>query len=410
MPCGIDFGERFDAMRCASNVMKPDKIFLISPREPSGATWLINCFLELGIKTSRETIGEMWIPVAGGGYVLNPVENHLKKWLPMLSRQEVFHFRDDIEVVWAHHWPRKYHAGHRIVYFVRDPRDALFSRYRRESPDLSFQEFLNFPDPKTLLDKASNWCLFNELWLSQPNIRAFHFEDYKQDARRTLEAVLGFLGLCVGELALLGALEASTFEKAAEAEKAYRAQHPDDVQLINRASKVGNWRASDDAASIAAISDRASGLLARFGYDAGSGSRGGYICFPQAQVLRFFRQLSVDDATWRYLYEAQQGATQTAEQVQRLLAFMRTLNDGLLRRSGLSHYEIHTLLCSLEEFAAAFPGASLAHLEWPRHHRLVRLWWRLSDFSRARGFKLPAWGQRRLSQVRGRFRNRMLRT
>ncbi len=397
-------------MKCESDGMKPIKIFLISPREPSGATWLINCFLELGIKTSRETLGDMWMPIAGGGYVLNPVENHLKKWLPILARQEVFHFPRNIEVQWAHHWPKRQHAGHRIVYFVRDPRDALFSRYRRESPDLSFQEFLDFPDPQTLLDKASNWCLFNELWLSQPDIRAFRFEDYKQDARRTLEAVLGFIDLHVDEPALLRALDASTFEKAADAEKKYRAENPDDLQLINRASQVGNWRASDDAASIAAIADRASALLARFGYDAGSGGEGSYGCLPQAQVLRLFRQLTVDDTTWRYLREAPRAAAQAALQVQRLQAFMRELDDTLLRRSGLSHHEIHTLLCSLEEFTAAFPKASLAHLDWPKQHRLARLWWRLSDFSRDCGFRLPVWGQHGLSRLRGQFRNRILKT
>ncbi len=389
--------------------MKPVKIYLISPREPSGATWLINCFLELGIKTYRETLGEMWMPAAGGGHVLNPVENHLRKWLPMLSRQKVFHFRPDIEVEWAHHWPQRQHAGHRIVYFVRDPRDALFSRYRRESPDLSFQEFLDFPDPRTLLDKATNWCLFNEAWLSQPDIRAFRFEDYKQDARRTLEDVLGYLGLRVDEPALLGALEASTFEKAAEAEKRYRAENPEDVQLINRASQVGNWRASDDAASIAGIADKAAALLARFGYEAQPGEAG-YGGLPQAEVLGFFRRLTVDDAFWRRLREAPRAQAMAEGQVQRLHDFMRSLDDTLLRRSGLSHHEIHTLLCSLDEFAAACPGARLAHLDWPRQHRLARLWWRWADFSRARGFRLPAWARRGFWRLRGQFRNRMLKT
>jgi hypothetical protein len=388
--------------------VKPVKIYLISPREPSGATWLINCFLELGIKTYRETLGEMWMPIAGGGHVLNPVENHLKKWLPMLSRQQVFHFRRDIEVEWAHHWPHRQHAGHRIVYFVRDPRDALFSRYRRESPDLSFQEFLDFPDPQTLLDKASNWCLYNELWLSQPDIRAFRFEDYKQDARRTLEEVLGYLDMRVDEFALLSALDASAFEKAAEAEKKYRAENPDDVQLINRASQVDNWRVSDDAASNAAIADKAAALLARFGYDAGAGDRAGYSCLPQAEVLRFFRRLAVDDATWRRLREAAPTRALAAGGKQLLLEFMRTLDDALLRRSGLSHHESHTLLRSLDEFAAACPGASLANLDWPRKHRMARLWWRLADFSRSHGLRLPAWVRRGFWRLRGQFRNRIL--
>lgn len=389
--------------------MKPVKIFLISPREPSGATWLINCFLELGIKTYRETLGEMWYPAPGGGHMLNPVENHLKKWLPILSGRETFHFRDDIEVEWAHHWPARRHAGHKIVYFVRDPRDALFSRYRRESPGMSFQEFLEFPDPHTLLDKIDNWCLFSELWMSQPDVRHFRFEDYKQDARRTLEDVLDFLGLHVDEPALLAALEGSTFEKAAQAEKKYREANPADEQLINRASQVGNWRASDEAACIADIAGKAASLLSRFGYEPGAAdARGVYL--PQAEVLGFYRRLAVSDTFWRSLHDVQDASQRATGQAARLMQFMQTLNDDLLRRSGLTHYEIHILLQSLDEFSATYPGIDLEHLQWPHQHRAARLWWHVVDFSQTYNIRLPAWLRVYLWRLRGHFKNRMLKT
>src|SRR4051794_22826257 len=69
--------------------MEPDDrrvipILLASPREPSGVSWLINCFLELGIKVSLkptiERIGAaptegveasgMWVAEAGGRWRL----------------------------------------------------------------------------------------------------------------------------------------------------------------------------------------------------------------------------------------------------------------------------------------------------------------------------------------------------
>lgn len=386
--------------------MKPVKIYLISPREPSGATWLINCFLELGVKTYRETLGEMWTPARGGGHVLNPVENHLKKWLPILSTREKFDFRGDIEVEWAHQWPTSRHAGHRIIYFVRDPRDAIFSRYRRESPDMSFEEFLDFPDPYTLHDKIDTWSMFNELWLRQPDIRAFRFEDYKSDARKTLEAILDYVGLKVAEPELARALENSTFEKAALAEKKYREGNPEDAQLINRASLVGGWKVSDDAACVARIARQTAGLLAHFGYESGrAAERGSYL--PQAAVLGFYRQLAVEPDFWRDAGTGENRGRQS-ESANRLLHFMGTLDDDRLRRSGLSPYEIHVLLRSLDEFAAGVGARQRPGLAWTREHRTARLWWRCVDYMNKHNIQTPGWFRVWMWRLRGVLKNLML--
>lgn len=385
---------------------KPVKIYLISPREPSGATWLINCFLELGLKTYRETLGDMWVPARGGGYTLNPVENHLKKWLPILSARETFDFRDDIEVEWAHQWPTRRHAGHRIIYFVRDPRDAIFSRYRRESPDLSFEEFLDFPDPQTLHDKIDTWSMFNELWLQQPDVRAFRFEDYKSDARKTLEAILAYVGLRVNEAVLTQALENSTFEKAAHAEKKYREDNPQDAQLINRASQVGGWKVSDDAACIARITRQTAGLLERLGYEADQAvARNSYQ--PQAAVLGFYRQLTAPADFW-WGGRAGDATGGLSESTDRLLRFVGTLDDDRLRRSGLAPYEIHVLLRSLDEFAAGVGARKPLGLTWTQEHRMARLWWRCVDGMRRHNIQMPGWLRVWMWRLRGVFKNLMV--
>ncbi len=390
----------------SSIALKPVKIYLISPREPSGATWLINCLLELGVKTYRETLGDMWMPTRGGGYTLNLVENHLKKWLPILSARETFDFRDDIEVEWAHQWPTRRHARHRIIYFVRDPRDAIFSRYRRESPDMSFEEFLDFPDPHTLHDKIDTWSMFNELWLRQPDIRSFRFEDYKSDARKTLEAILDYAGLRVTEPELTLALENSTFEKAALAEKKYREDNPEDAQLINRASQVGGWKVSDDAACISRIARQTAGLLAHFGYESGhAAERISYL--PQAAVLGFYRQLAVAPDFW-------QGArtgddpSRLGEPAARLVRFMDALDDDRLRRSGLAPYEIHVLLRSVDEFAAGVGARRRPGLAWTQEHRLARLWWRCVDYMKRHNIQTPGWFRVWTWRLRGVFKNLML--
>jgi hypothetical protein len=217
------------------------KIYLVSPREPSGATWLINCLLELGIKTYRYSPQGMWRQ-EGGQWVLNPHERILRKWLPALTDHASFQFREDVEVQWTHEWFGDTHAESEVLYFVRDPRDALYSRYKREAPDLSYREFVAFPDVRTLLDKVSNWWLFNRIWLTHPKLRVFRFEDYKTDAQHTLTSVLESLGLASDATSVSRSVEASTFERAAIAERAYRLEHPEDDQIINRAGSSMGWQ------------------------------------------------------------------------------------------------------------------------------------------------------------------------
>ena len=52
-------------------------VYLIGPREPSGLSWLYNCFLCLGIKVHTvgpRNGGHMW-QLEGDRYILNPVDD-----------------------------------------------------------------------------------------------------------------------------------------------------------------------------------------------------------------------------------------------------------------------------------------------------------------------------------------------
>lgn len=225
--------------------MSSKKIYLISPREPSGATWLINCFLELGIKTYRSAQNnkEMWINNKSH-CVLSNHEEILKKWLPALWSHQKFKFCDDIEVEWSHTWPTKKHDNYKVLFFTRDPRDSLFSRYKREKPSQTFEEFISFPDINSLLDKTHNWRLFSQAWMQHPNIKIFRFEDYKKDSKTLLMSILNFLELIYSDVDVSHAISASTFQMAVVAEDKYRNLHPEDQELINRSGKAGEWKQS----------------------------------------------------------------------------------------------------------------------------------------------------------------------
>lgn len=363
------------------------KIYLISPREPCGATWLINCLLVLGIKTYRRTVGDdMWLP-RGGEWTLNPLEEQLKKWLPALSEAPQLRFRDDLEVEWAHIWPTGSTANARIIYFIRDPRDALFSRYRREAPDASFGQFLAFPDTRTLLDKVENWNLFNEVWLAQPDLAIVRFEDYKQDALATLRSAVAMLGLAVSESALTDAVTRSGFERAAAAEKRYREEHPEDTQVINRASQVGSWQDPSLAAEAADIADRCGALMARFGYlPAPARAAPPRSYRPQSDALRFFRILRVPAGFWERPDDgngqARLGAT---------AALSSSLDAAELEKYRLPDYERWQLLGALREFARSVGARLGPQLEAMQANpsTVPNLGWRINEFLALHALWIP---------------------
>ena len=244
------------------------RIILASPREPSGASWLINCFLLLNIKTFRIEDKRMWRK-QGAKYYLQPQEFKLKKWLPALSENSSFSFLDDIEVQWTHDWPRGEHLERKVIFFVRDPRDALFSRYKRENSDLNYEEFIEFPDTVTLLDKITNWKLFCLSWLEHPNISIARFEDYNEDPFGTLKRILDFVNISVPEERIRFAVEGSSFERASEAERQFAEDTQRKPLLVNRGGMVGEWRNLPENGSInERITERTLGLLNDFGYPA----------------------------------------------------------------------------------------------------------------------------------------------
>jgi hypothetical protein len=366
--------------------MQKKKIFLISPREPCGASWLINCLLVLGIKTYRSTVeGEMWIK-DGGRFFLNPHEMALKKWLPVLSEVETFRFREGVEVEWAHIWPTRFTAGAKVVYFIRDPRDALFSRYRRESPDVTFREFLDFPDSQTLLDKVDTWCLFNEAWLQQQDLLICRFEDYRLDARATLQAVLDGIGVVADPAAIDEAVLRSGYERAAAAEKRYRAANPWDTQIINRASQVGSWKDPSLRSEMADITERCRYLLTRFGYAAGGVTISFPSYRPNSNLLGFYRNLSVPSSFWDRPADGR-------EKHRVLTVFDLSIDVSVetFDKYRLETYERWQLLNALEEFISA-----TSSLQYKRIGRikvqsgaLPRSLWNLAQYLSNRRIRIP---------------------
>lgn len=327
--------------------MASRRVYLPSPREPSGATWLINCLLELGIRTFRYSADGMWRR-EGGRWLLNPHERLLRKWLPALSDHESFDFRSDIEVQWMHEWRSAKYADSQIIYFVRDPRDAMYSRYKREGSQLSFAEFVAFPDVSTLLDKVVNWKLFNEGWLSHPRLTVVRFEDYKADAERTLRQVLHAMDLDYGPSDIGRAVRNSTYDRAAAAERTYRAEHPDDIQIVNRSGRAMEWQTGKiDRNVVARIESLCSELLERLGYPSPALGHHAISLKRHLPHLRFFGQVVLDRAAIE-----RDDDPDAHDAFRHTIDFAIALNPDLLTRASLPTHELAQLKASLGEYLA----------------------------------------------------------
>ncbi len=265
---------------------------------------------------------------------------------PILSRKSFFRFREDIEVQWTHEWPIKAYRSFPVIYFIRDPRDSMHSRFKRESPDLSFSEFLSIPDAETLLHKIDNWVLFNRYWLQRKNLKVFRFEDYKQNASDTLASVLKYIGLKTEEEDFKNALFESTSDKARESESEYRKKNKEDREIINRSGTVSEWKKitdESDRQAILAIEAGSASLLKYFGYEFPVSSRQNDEApyYPNVSMLPFFRQLEFSPKS--ILKDGSQDLSTT----EYLSSFAARMSKEWIDRSGISLSETGVLLNSL---------------------------------------------------------------
>jgi len=133
---------------------------IISPLAPNGVGFLLNILLELNIMVFRGTKPNqgptdqgpptMWRRVGRKYYIKDEFQyENIKMHISSIRNNFGYVFEPDVEVHWDHPISLNDYQERSLIVFVRDPRDALFSLYRREktaeriSGDLDFKGFLN---------------------------------------------------------------------------------------------------------------------------------------------------------------------------------------------------------------------------------------------------------------------------
>lgn len=230
-----------------------EHVQIVSAPFPSGVTWLINVLLELNLRVTSH--GAFW-KATPQGYIMEPPQayQNLLWHLPILHKKRFFHFENSLEIFWEHRFDFCQYPQRKTILFVRDPRDAVYSYFRRlvygvpekyqdttecylrflTTPDVwpaHFPGMLDFSPPNTI----AYFYLFWLKYVPQEQLKIIRFEDTKKDPLGQLKEVLNFLNLSFDQKDLENALESSDIKQAQKITK----EMSEKTKIRNLSSRAG---------------------------------------------------------------------------------------------------------------------------------------------------------------------------
>ncbi len=202
---------------------------IVSPELPAGSAWLVNCLLELNVAVWQPwdvAINGEWQRISANRYGYLKPNQQWHQTLPALKQGRVFDFQADLSGRASHRWASLTASNKRLILFVRDPRDLLFSQWRRNQFNVagfsdSFEQFLQSNYHHYPINQVDFLRLFLKLWQIESekfNHVLIRFEDYKTNPDATLKKVLRFLQVERTDEQVELALSASDFSVVKQTE------------------------------------------------------------------------------------------------------------------------------------------------------------------------------------------------
>lgn len=245
-----------------------EHVIILASYPNSGVSWLQNCFLEADIRFDG-------IPNSFFRFKQPHDELHdeyeltgnvgAKVYLPALTFKEKFNFYHQWMIWGVDHFIPSYNQAleHKIVIMVRDPRDALLSRYYHAATDQDFEDYAKF--------YAGSWISYHQACINLPNTLFIKFEDAKQNPQAIFKKVLDFCNIPIANHVVETAIANSTSEKARAAEQIYIANTPEEHRhfqvIFNRSGKAKQYESlTEEANAFAYIKEVNKSLMERFDY------------------------------------------------------------------------------------------------------------------------------------------------
>ena len=251
---------------------------VVSPPFACGVTWLINALLHLDIRATNTGFEPgHWVQEDRASVIGERALSHLKWHLPILHARQSFVFRENIDVTWEHRLDFAQRGPVPTILFVRDPRDAVHSLYRRNrAHEIDFESYLKtedtWPDhfPGLFhLPPLETFAYFAWFWLAMGRsmpVEVVRFEDAKAAPFETLRSILGFLGVQRSDARIAQALESSSFDSARQAMERMEQLTGTEFKAV-RKGQVGEWKKAYSEAALAGLGPAALAILDPLGYE-----------------------------------------------------------------------------------------------------------------------------------------------
>lgn len=226
---------------------------LVSPPFACGVAWLVNILLELQVRTTHWTSQDVWREINGNWAVSEKAAELLQWHLPILHKKSSFPLRGPQEIFWEHRLDLATLNPQRAVLYLRDPRDAIFSLYRRDiqSGGMDYEAYLDrrdvwphhfpglffLPPPETFLLFVLTWSIAGRV----VPLQVVTFESMRGNPLSDTRRILEHYGITRSDREISAALYQSQFAKARRAmEKSAEARGY--MRLTASRGQVGEWR------------------------------------------------------------------------------------------------------------------------------------------------------------------------
>ncbi len=252
---------------------------IVSAPFPSGVTWLVNVLLELGIRTTHvapDYRTDHWLPKGRTDEINPKAYNHLRWHLPVLQDRTDFEFEQDLEVFWEHRLELARFADRPTILFVRDPRDAVYSLYKRDYAEhYTFHQYLSQPatwpyhfPAMFRLPPSETWAYFHMFWLGmqrQMPVKVVRFEETRARPIEIMDDLLALLGVSRSRQQVQAAVERSSFDRAKSAMETVEQQTGRRFQTV-RKGKLGEWKETYDEGALRHFEGPAAYAMQLLGY------------------------------------------------------------------------------------------------------------------------------------------------
>ena len=254
---------------------------VVSAELPCGTSWLASVLLECDCPVWNPWNVDMsleWKHHGGNAYEYFYPGDPWSRVLPGLVSGRRFDFRADAVPRFSHATPGQWPLSQRLVLFVRDPRDALFSAWRRAQNSQTdvppFEDWVQHIDPTWQVPRVAAYLLHLATWKRYAELHntpylVIRFEDVKANARAEFRRVQDFLPGVLDSLAevqIERALDKSTFDTVKSVEDQMLANGTF-AQRINCAGQPHEYRSHFNAAMHEAMDGGGAAIYRWLRYD-----------------------------------------------------------------------------------------------------------------------------------------------